>query len=1282
MPVNAMLRERFMQLPSTIDTSNALRNRIREYYRYDEAQVVTDLLPLATLTAPAQLSVNQQALTLAQQVRLAAQKGGHIQNLLNQYSLSTNEGIVLMCLAEALLRVPDSISADRLIRDKLCSGDWHAHLGKSASFFVNASAWGLLLSGQVVRFKADDQQQHFNTLQNTVARLGEPVIRLAMRQAMGIMGNQFVLGRTIAEASKRAAKLEAKGYRYSYDMLGEAARTMADADNYFKAYQTAIEHIGATTKGSDIYKSAGISVKLSAIHPRYELLKSDRVMDELVSRLKALAIMAKDCDIGFTIDAEEADRLDISLDVIEAVFTAPELAGWEGFGLVVQAYQKRALPVLQWVIDLSKRTGKKMMLRLVKGAYWDSEIKIAQVDGLDGYPVFTRKAATDVSYQACAGLLLDNRDAIYPQFATHNAYSVAYILERASQGKNGSLSGFEFQRLHGMGDGLYDDIISQIPVRIYAPVGEHKSLLAYLVRRLLENGANSSFVNSIVDDEVPLSSLVQDPITKVRSWTQIPNPHIPLPINLYGDERSNSHGIDLSDIPRLQSLANNSQEWAQQHSKTAADFNLADEALAVSSSPTDTRNFLGAVPRSSSQQLSQALDQATTVYQQWSKVAVAERANCLERLADKLEQHMDEFIALCTFEAGKIAADGVAEVREAVDFCRYYAVQARKACGPHPQWGEHGQLQSRGVVLCISPWNFPLAIFLGQVTAALAAGNTVLAKPADTTCLIAARAIALMAECGFPDNVVQLIVTPGPQVGELLLPDPRIAAVMFTGSTGVGEWIAHKLAERSGPRIPLIAETGGQNCMIVDSTALPEQVVDDVIASGFQSAGQRCSALRVLFLQEEIADDIIEMIIGAMQELHIGDPNNLHTDIGPVIDNKALSALQQHDHYLQSDAIKDKAKLLYQCELSDECQHGTFFAPRLYQIDSINVLQQEVFGPVVHIVRYQANKFEQALADINSTGFGLTAGIHSRIQSSAEKAVKHINAGNIYINRNTIGAIVGVQPFGGHGLSGTGPKAGGPAYVYRLTQQAAANTSANDNTAPNLSALAVGAQQQENQNFLMLASNSINTASDTVGQRAEKVRHFIDLLLADNPLNLSPLFSQHINVMAEEAIANQAQAITLPGPTGELNQLHIEKRGNLLCLQLGDHYLEDGLRQVAAAILCGNRVVQLSDNAFDISPYIQQAGLQGFYQRDSVNSEQQLLALLLAPHCHGVAVAGSAALQQHVDTLLSQRSGALLPLITERHGPNMMQRFVLEKVVSNNTTASGGNASLLAMSDD
>jgi RHH-type proline utilization regulon transcriptional repressor/proline dehydrogenase/delta 1-pyrroline-5-carboxylate dehydrogenase len=1252
-----------MHLSPHIDTDNPLRNRIRQHYRADEADVINSLLPLAELDQQSRLRVDAKAVSLAGQVRQAAHNGGSIQNLLNEYALSTNEGIVLMCLAEALLRVPDKTTADRLIRDKLMSGDWASHLGGSDSLFVNASSWGLLLSGRVVKFNQEEQEQTINGLKKTIGRLGEPLIRQAMRQAMGVMGSQFVLGRTIDEATKRAAKEEARGFRYSYDMLGEAARTLSDADGYYQSYKNAIEHIGRISGGKGIYNGAGISVKLSAIHPRYEFAQSERVMTELVARLKSLALLAKQYDLGFTIDAEEADRLDLSLDIIETVFSDPDLDGWEGFGIVVQAYQKRAMPVLEWVIDLSRRVGRKMMLRLVKGAYWDTEIKLAQVDGLGGYPVYTRKASTDVSYQACAGLLLDNRDVVFPQFATHNAYSVAYILERAGN----TFSGFEFQRLHGMGNGLYDNIIKdeQIPVRIYAPVGEHENLLAYLVRRLLENGANSSFVNHIVDESVSLASLVEDPVVKVKGWASKSNPNIPLPVDLYGASRDNSQGVDLTDIPSVIKMATGVNAWVDQNVKRELQ---CPEGMMLSTSPTDTRDKLGLVAATTVEDMPDKLRKASEAYEQWSNTPVAERSECLRRLGDKLEQHMDEFIALCTKEAGKIAVDGVAEVREAVDFCRYYANEGHKVCSPHPEWESDGQLQSRGVVVCISPWNFPLAIFLGQITAALAAGNTVLAKPADTTCLIAARALELMAQCGFPENVVQLVVVPGRQVGEHLLPDPRVAAVMFTGSTEIGAWISQKLAARPGPRIPLIAETGGQNCMIVDSTALPEQVVDDVISSGFQSAGQRCSALRVLFLQEDIADDVIAMIIGAMKELTVGDPSYLRTDVGPVIDQKALSALQAHVDYMATNG-----RLLYQCELLDECAHGTYFAPRLYEIDNIGVLQKEVFGPVVHIVRYQADKLDQALADVNSTGFGLTSGVHSRIYSTTDKVVNTIDAGNIYVNRNTIGAVVGVQPFGGHGLSGTGPKAGGPSYVYRLAKQEC------------------GAEQGEKSggvefNFANCSVNPANSVVDTnrpmtVNQRAEKVKSLIALLLDSNDFDLSDKIKTQIDVMATEAAGFMSEPSTLPGPTGELNQLLIKARGKLLCVDQGNGNWENSIRQICAALLCGNSVSHISDQRSDISPYLAQVGLDQWYQRLAVNSQAQAEALLADSALKGVAASAPQAMIEWLDRALAKREGALTPLIVESNGPAMMHRFVVEKVVSNNTTASGGNTALLTMSD-
>ena len=1260
-------------LPTNVTKHNELRATICRHYRCDEKGVLETLLPLATLDAAAQSRVETQAMELAGLVRSAAQSGSSVQGLLNQYALSTNEGIVLMCLAEALLRVPDSTTADRLIRDRLASGDWAAHIGGSDSLFVNSSAWGLLISGHVVSFNREEERQQISTVSKLIGKLGEPAIRKAMRVAMGIMGTQFVLGRSIEEATTRAAKLEAKSYRYSYDMLGEAARTMDVAEGYLGAYKNAIEHIGKLASNSDICSGAEISVKLSALHPRYEFVKSERVMAELVPRLKALALMAKERNIGFTIDAEEADRLDISLDVIEAVFSDPDLDGWEGFGLVVQAYQKRALPVLQWVLDLSRRVGRKMRLRLVKGAYWDAEIKIAQVEGLEGYPVFTRKASTDVSYQACAGLLLDNRDVIYPQFATHNAYSVAYVLERAQ----GEPSGFEFQRLHGMGDGLYEKLVAEnsVPVCIYAPVGEHKSLLAYLVRRLLENGANSSFINNIVDADIPLESLIINPVHNVLEHTHRVNPNIPKPVAIYGDDRDNSHGVDLTDIPRMMALAENTRHWDETH--------ISEECVVatgeiVSRNPADTREILGVAQNATAAQIAAKLERAVSAYALWSATAVTERAACLLRLGDKLEQHMDELIVICTREAGKVTKDGIAEVREAVDFCRYYAGQGQAVCSTHPGWGDAGQLESRGVVLCISPWNFPLAIFLGQITAALAAGNAVLAKPADTTFLVATRALELMEDCGFPSDVVQLVVAKGRTVGETIVPDERIAAVMFTGSTSVGAWISRKLAQRPGPRIPLIAETGGQNCLIVDSTALPEQVVDDVISSGFLSAGQRCSALRVLFLQEDVADEITAMIIGAMQELEMGNPALLRTDIGPVIDEKAMSALQAHVEFM-----RDRGKLLYECAFSEACSRGTFFAPRLYEIDAINVLEQEIFGPIVHIVRYKARDLEQTLAAINSSGFGLTCGVHSRINTTRDKVVKTLNAGNIYINRNIIGAIVGVQPFGGRGLSGTGPKAGGPSYVYRLAKQKAGAAPQED--ALNFDFSGGGAFVD---GFVAAAGQLVNASQAgaiwsavEVLRRVEMINHLVSQLLLRLPGLREEALPAQVNAMSDFVLSWQAAPRNLPGPTGELNQLILEPRGMLLCIQQGPQSMCDGIRQLIAALLCGNTVVQVSSLPVDISDLLQKAGLGSVYSRIALQSGLKLQSLLLAGEIQGVAISGPHCLVRWVDGVLASREGALRPLIVETNGPALIHRFVLEKAISNNTTASGGNASLLAMED-
>lgn len=1265
-----------MLLSSPLYEVSELRSAIRVNYRSDEEEVLERLLPLAELDDGAQDRVNQRALQLAKTIRKRAKNNTGIQDMLNEYALSTQEGIVLMCLAEALLRVPDATTADRLIRDKLISGDWSSHLGNQDSFFVNASAWGLLLSGRVVSFNEEQRRRELGRLKKTVGRMGEPVIRAAMRQAMRIMGTQFVLGRDIEEANRRASKEEEKGYSYSYDMLGEAARTMEDADAYFQSYRNAIERIGHFSAGKDHIQGAGISVKLSAIHPRYEFAQRERVMTELLPRLKSLALLAKGFNIGFTVDAEEADRLDISLDIIEALFTDPELDGWEGFGIAVQAYQKRGIDVIEWVIDLCRRVGRKMMVRLVKGAYWDTEIKFSQVEGLEGYPVFTRKAATDVSYQSCARRMLDNRELLYPQFATHNAYSVAAILELA-----GDLKGFEFQRLHGMGDGLYDSLLQElnVPCRIYAPVGEHEDLLAYLVRRLLENGANTSFVNNIVDDSVSLESLIEDPVAKVKGWVQKFNVNIPLPKDIYGAGRVNSQGVDLTDVNQLSRMQANIQDWCEANVKPLNE--PADSGFVYATNPSDCREILGQIPITSPERFDSMLARASDVFDQWSAIPVAQRAACLERLGDALECHRDEFIALCTKEAGKVAKDGVAEVREAVDFCRYYAIQASRMQAENTAWGDNANLQARGVVLCISPWNFPLAIFLGQITAALAAGNAVIAKPAESTALIAHRTVQLMRECGFPEGVVQLINCPGRLVGEALLPDERVAAVMFTGSTAVGANIAKVLAQRAGDRVPLIAETGGQNCMIVDSTALPEQVVDDVIASGFQSAGQRCSALRVLFLQEEVADKIIGMIVGAMQQLRISDPAWLHTDVGPVIDQKALSALNNHVEFML-----DRGELLYQCPLTEECEQGYFFAPRLYEISDIDVLKEEVFGPVVHVVRYKASNLDKVFEAINSTGFGLTAGIHTRIQTTAQVAAAEIKAGNIYVNRNTIGAVVGVQPFGGQGLSGTGPKAGGPSYLYRLVKEV--ETRIEPQPAINLASRETLDPQLQSQMDLCLQEMKQSAEvwrNVPVVKRAEMLKQITHLIQVGQGASEEQLTLQ-CQLLAEEALSSQEEPTTLPGPTGELNQLFDEPRGVLVCISC-DENSAASYRQVLAALITGNTVIHVTLGEAPLTGpnlrrQLQKARLDAAYRQLQINDEQALTRLLMSESIAGVVVNDRGELARKVDGILSDRKGALLPLITESVGPTMLRRFVIEKVISTDTTASGGNATLLAMGEE
>ena len=982
--------------------NRAIRAAIREVHRADEEEIVRRLLGKASFDVRAGARIQARAHSLVEKIRAGRRVQGGIDIFLQEYDLSTEEGITLMCLAEALLRVPDAETADALIRDRIGGHDWTRHLGKSDSLFVNASTWALMLTGRVVDLGDTTQGDLDGFLSRLVARTGEPVIRAALTHAMHVVGRQFVMGETIDGALARSRDdAAARAYRYSFDMLGEGARTADQAARYFDSYRAAIVAVGGSSAETDVRCRPGISVKLSALHPRYETAQSARVLSELVPRLAVLCEDAGARNIGLTIDAEEAARLDLSLDVIEAVFSSAKVGGWRGFGLAVQAYQKRALPVIEWAADLARRSERRLCVRLVKGAYWDSEIKASQVGGFSSYPVLTRKEATDLSFLACARALFAATDALYPQFATHNAQSVASVIEMAD-GRD-----FEFQRLHGMGRVLYDHLLDETPVlacRVYAPVGGHRDLLAYLVRRLLENGANSSFVNRLGQDELPIANVITPPDAALRARASIANPAIPAPRDLYGTRR-NSEGVDLDDPLILARTLNEIAEFTSWPAVADATRPLLDGAL----------------------------DTARRAQQAWDARGGEERAQILEHAADLFEAHRGELMALCVREAKKTLADAVSEVREAVDYLRYYAAEARRQfAGPRELAGPTGErntlsLHGRGTFACISPWNFPLAIFTGQVAGALAAGNCVLAKPAEQTPRIAARAVNLLHDAGVPKDVLHLTPGDGPHVGAALVADTRVDGVVFTGGFETAQSINRLLAARNGPIVPLIAETGGINAMIVDSTALPEQVVDDAIVSAFRSAGQRCSALRLLIVQDDVADGIIEMLIGKARQLIVGDPAHPATDIGPVIDSDALAALDAHVKRMDVEA-----RLLF-CGQLDEAHAGeTFFAPRIYEIARIGQLTYETFGPILHVVRYGSEEIEGVIDALNDLGFGLTLGIQSRVESFATRVHSRLRVGNTYVNRNVIGAVVGVQPFGGEGLSGTGPKAGGPHYLQRF----------------------------------------------------------------------------------------------------------------------------------------------------------------------------------------------------------------------------------------------------------
>ena len=1020
------------------DESAALSGVARQVnprYLGDEAELVRELADVARVDASLNASIQETAKKLVEAVRKNRKRLSGLDAFLHEYDLSSQEGVVLMCLAEALLRVPDKHTADRLIADKLSSGDWRSHLGTSDSTFVNASTWGLMLTGRVIRPTSRDVEQPGKFMQRLVSRLGEPVVRGAMRQAMRIMGHQFVMGRTIGDALKRASAGEGAAYRYSFDMLGEAALTAADSRRYLEAYHAGIEAIAAADRKPDsIFAADSISVKLSALFPRYEFAQRERVLEELTPRVLELAVAARKSGVGLTVDAEEADRLQISLELFERVFRDEALSGWDGFGLAVQSYLKRGLDICRWVIALAEECGRCIPVRLVKGAYWDAEIKRAQENGLDSYPVFTRKVNSDVSFLACARELLAAESRVYAQFATHNAHSVASVIHYAGGNRQ-----FEFQRLHGMGEELYAEVIGEghfdLPCRVYAPVGHHEDLLPYLVRRLLENGSNTSFVNRIVDEEAPIESIVGDPVATVDALEVVPHPRIAPPPALFGEERLNSRGLNLADPAVLTPLAREMRGALGSLRRAMPLVGGRPQAGAVHAvrDPADGRRVIGEVEWAAPEQALQALEVASAAQPRWDAAGGAARAKVLERAAELFEANRAELLALCIREGGRTLPDSLSELREAVDFLRYYASQARREFAsprrlPGPT-GESNDLSwhGRGTFLCISPWNFPLAIFTGQVAAALVTGNAVLAKPAEQTPLIAAAVVRLLHEAGTPVEVLHLLPGRGPEIGGALLPDVRLAGVAFTGSTEVARLINRTLAERDGAIATLIAETGGQNAMLVDSSALPEQVVLDTVKSAFNSAGQRCSALRVLFLQEEIADRTLRLLKGFMDEMRVGDPALLSTDVGPVIDREALESLESHLAQMEQED-----RIVARCHLPSPACHGTFLAPTVVEIDGIGRLEREVFGPVLHVVRYAARDLDRVIEDINATGYALTLGVHSRIDARAREVFAKARAGNVYVNRNMVGAVVGVQPFGGSGLSGTGPKAGGPGYLHRF----------------------------------------------------------------------------------------------------------------------------------------------------------------------------------------------------------------------------------------------------------
>jgi len=1259
-------------IPNT-DNEDALRQAIYNNYSVNEDTYLENLLTLATPTPEVLARITSHATDLVKQIRASRLAKEGVEAFLQQYRLETQEGMILMCLAEALLRIPDADVANKLIKDNFNAAHWEKYLGQSPSWLVNASTWGLMLTGYVVDEQFDNKPAPL--FKHLISRLGEPVIRTAIMQAMKLMGRQFVLGRTLEDAFKHSRSDSS----YTFDMLGEAALTQADAERFFSAYHNAIATLGQRPENS-----FSVSIKLSALHPRYERAKRERILKELGDKLIRLVEQARIFNVPITIDAEEIDRLELSLELFEKVFSSNICRDWDGFGLAVQTYSKQALPVLYWLNHLAKKHDRRIPLRLVKGAYWDSEIKKAQQLGISTYPVLTHKAATDVSYLACARYIFNCEQRFYPQFATHNAQTAISLLEMAGDRRD-----FEFQRLHGMGEALFEFLLRQYPqlqCRIYAPVGEYKELLPYLVRRLLENGANTSFVHRLVDDKTPIENLVKHPVEALLALRQsqgsFANPKIVLPPHIYG-KRKNSRGLNLNAQVQLQALMAQLETFRD---KTWQAAPIIDGQRIESSE---------VVVGADTKQAEAAIAVAEAAVPAWNSTPVAERAKCLERVADLFEENMAELIILCSREGGKTILDGVREVREAVDFCRYYAQRA------------DSELQGRGVFVCISPWNFPLAIFTGQVTAALVAGNCVIAKPASPTPLVACRAIELMHQAGIPTKVLHFLPGRSAILGKVLSSDPRIAGIAFTGSTETAHIINRFLAARDC--VPLIAETGGQNAMLVDSSALPQQVVNDVIQSAFNSAGQRCSALRVLYLQQEIAPKVLEILKGAMMEIQVGDPTQLATDVGPVINGKAKAALEAHISTLRSQAT-----LICETPLDETTVHGHFVAPIAFEINAISELTQEHFGPILHVIRYAFHDLDKVIDSINNYGYGLTLGVHSRDESTARYICQRAKVGNIYVNRDIIGAIVGTQPFGGMGLSGTGPKAGGPYYLSRFalavkafenTLQAPFNRGVEKpcHAAPIINGKRMEGERQ-NVYFLkklmgtLIEANAdhaeaalkIAAASNTmpVEKRAECLERLVELfkehcwelviLCETNKTEVNKAI-HFCAESAQYARTEFARIEQLPGPTGELNELHLRERGVFACITSDSMSLFT--RLVTGALAAGNRVIAKPAKTSRLVSYriielMYEAGIPSEVLHFLPGNDALDELLASDARIAGVAFSGKVERAIRINRILAARESAIVPLIFEN---DALHRFATEQTCTYNTAALGGNATLFSL---